>query len=140
VVASDAGQNPAATAMSAERVSAPFVMDATPPQVEVLSASRNGSGATVRFRASDSASALTRGEYALDASDLQLVLSDDGIVDSQQETFTVQLPTVDRQEHLLTLRVYDFTGNMGVAKAVLPALAIQGASRPGSAGVGGTAP
>jgi hypothetical protein len=140
VVASDAEQNPAAAAMSAERVSAPFVMDATPPQVEVLSASRTGSGATVRFRASDGASALTRAEYALDASDLRLLQSDDGIVDAQLETFTVQLPSVDGQEHLLTLRVYDFTGNMGIAKAVLPAQANQGATRLGNAGIGGNAP
>jgi hypothetical protein len=140
VVASDGNQNPVPTALSAERVSAPFIMDATPPQVEVLSESRAGAGATVQFRASDGASALTRGEYALDAANLQLVLSDDGIVDSQRETFTVRLPLVDGQEHLLTLRVYDFAGNMGVAKTVLPALATQGVPGSRDAGVVGSAP
>jgi outer membrane protein assembly factor BamB len=122
VVASDAAQNPASTAHTAERVSAPFIVDYTPPAVEVENVARSGPGATVRLRARDGASVLTRAEYALDAQPLQAWLSDDGIVDSREETFTIRLSSLDPQEHLLTLRIYDSTGNVGVAKAVLPAL------------------
>ena len=121
LVASDAGQNPSSTAKSTDRISAPFLVDYTPPAVEITDVARTVTGATVHFRAVDAASALTKAEYALDAQSLEAVLSEDGIVDSKQETFAVQVPLTDAQEHLLTLRVYDSSGNVGVAKAVLPA-------------------
>ncbi|MBI3933934.1 MAG: hypothetical protein HY316_04525 [Acidobacteria bacterium] len=121
VVASDGGQNPAATAKTTDRISSPFVVDYTPPVVEVLNVARSGTGATVKFRAADAASGLTRAEYALDAQPLEPIFSDDGIVDSSEEAFTIQISLADPQEHLLTLRVYDVARNVGVAKAVLPA-------------------
>jgi hypothetical protein len=46
------------------------------------------------------------------------LLSDDGIIDSQGESFTVVVNKLDGHEHLLTLRVYDAAGNMGVGKAL----------------------
>jgi hypothetical protein len=121
VVASDGEQNPAATARTTDRVSAPFLVDYSSPQVEVISVGRSGGAATVTFRAADSASGLTRAEYALDAEPLQPVYSDDGIVDARQETFTVKMNLADSREHLITLRVYDSSGNVGVGKAILPA-------------------
>ena len=129
VVASDAAQNPASTAKTAERISAPFLVDFTPPEVQVVgviraaapTGSKSGTPVTATFKASDASSPLTRAEYALDADPLQPLLSDDGIVDSRQESFTVRITPPDKMEHLLTLRVYDSSGNVGVAKAVLKA-------------------
>jgi hypothetical protein len=127
VVASDGEQNPVATARTAERVSAPFLVDYTAPVVELVSVMRSGPGSigqlppgTVVFRASDASSGLTRAEYALDAEPLQPIFSDDGIVDARQESFTIRVGPTDGQEHLLTIRVYDSAGNVGVGKAVLP--------------------
>ena len=127
VVASDAGQNPASTARNMDRISSPFLVDYTSPVVEIVSVTPSGPatanslpGATIRFRASDAASGLTRAEYAMDAEPLQPIFSDDGIVDSRQESFMIQTGGTDGQEHLITLRVYDSAGNVGVAKAVLP--------------------
>ncbi|MBI4443291.1 MAG: hypothetical protein HY649_07950 [Acidobacteria bacterium] len=120
VVATDARANPPQMAKAAERVSAPFVVDSTPPQVEVIDAKRVGGVFTVRFLARDSGSVLMRAEYAQDAQPLVAVLSDDGILDSDEETFTVVLDAQDAQERLLTLRVYDSAGNTGVGKTILP--------------------
>ncbi|MBI4463106.1 MAG: hypothetical protein HY647_00230 [Acidobacteria bacterium] len=120
LVASDAGANPREMARTTERFSAPFVVDSTPPLVEVLEIKRVGSSATVRFRARDGASVLTRAEYALDAQPLVPMPSEDGIADSEEETFTVVLNSLEAREYLLTLRVYDAAGNAGVGKAVLP--------------------
>ena len=53
VVASDASVNPAGQTKTAEIVSAPFVVDNAPPQVEAIEAKRSGSSATARFRAAD---------------------------------------------------------------------------------------
>jgi len=127
VVASDAGENPASTARTTDRSSSPFLVDYSSPAVEVLNIGRTATGATVKYRAADAASGLTRAEYALDAQPLEPIFSDDGIVDSSQEVFTVQVSLADPQEHLITLRVYDAAGNVGVAKAVLPAMAPEAA-------------
>lgn len=123
VVATDAGVNPAGMAKSAEMISAPFVVDNAPPQVEANEIKRSGGSATARFRAFDRTSGLTRAEYVLDAAPPVPLLSDDGIIDSQEESFTVVLSQLDGREHLLTLRVYDSAGNMGVGKALWPASA-----------------
>jgi hypothetical protein len=118
VVASDAGGNPAGLEKTAEQISAPFLIDGTPPQVELQAASRRGASGVARFRTFDAASVLTRAEYAVDAGPLTAVASEDGIVDSQEETFAVTAGPLDGQEHLLTFRVYDSAGNVAVGKAV----------------------
>jgi len=121
VVASDAGSNPGQTARTAERISAPFLVDGTPPLVETAQTTRARDSATARFRVRDAASVLTRAEYALDADPLKPLLSEDNIVDSSDETFAVTASPLDGREHLLTIRVYDAAGNVGVGKAVWPA-------------------
>ena len=121
VKAADAGVNPQGMAMTAERVSSPFLVDGTPPQVQVQQTSRTGHSATAHFRALDQASVLTRAEYAVDAEPPLPLFSSDGIVDSKQETFTVKIDDLAAGEHLITLRVYDSAGNVGVGKALLPA-------------------
>jgi len=118
VIASDASVNPVGMAKTAEMISAPFVVGNAPPQVETLEVKRSGASATARFRAVDRVSGLTRAEYVLDAEAPVQLLSDDGIIDSQEESFTVVLSKLDGREHLLTLRVYDSAGNMGVGKAL----------------------
>jgi len=121
IIASDAGVNPVEMAKTAEMMSAPFLVDNAPPEVKMIEAKRTGNSATARFRGFDRTSVLTRAEYALDAEVPVQLLSDDGIIDSQEESFTIVLKQLDSKEHLLTLRVYDSAGNMGVGKAVWPA-------------------
>ena len=126
VVASDAAANPSGTAKTAEMVSAPFLVDSTPPQVEVVQTTRGRDSATARFRAFDAASVLIRAEYALDADPLVPLLADDGIIDSREEMFTVTVKPPDGREHLLTVRLYDAAGNVGVGKTVWSALEATG--------------
>ena len=57
------------------------------------------------------------------------MLSDDGIVDSRKETFTVRLSKLDAGEHVVSLRAYDTAGNVGVGKAVLHIAPSEGANR-----------
>jgi hypothetical protein len=118
VAASDAGANASGTARNAETFSAPFLVDGTPPLVEDAQTSRGPGSATARFLVRDAASVLTRAEFALDADPLKPLLSEDGIIDSQAETFTITVSPLDDREHLVTVRVYDAAGNVGVGKAV----------------------
>jgi hypothetical protein len=119
VVASDSPSNPKPVALSAELVSAQFNVDNTPPQIQVANQAVQGRTAVVRFRASDSVSALRKAEVSLDGKEWEMVFSVDGIVDSKAEEFEVKTGTLDPGEHTVALRVYDGTGNVAIGKAAL---------------------
>ncbi len=119
VMVSDAPSNPAPAARAAEMISAPFLLDNTPPAARSLGVERSGDRAVVRFEARDSASIVRRAEYSLDAGPWTPLWSDDGISDSKVETFAVILEKLSPGEHLVTLRVLDAAGNAGLAKAVV---------------------
>lgn len=119
LVASDEESNPPSLARKAELLSAPFWVDNTPPDIEVLKQSITGSSAEVQFSAEDSTSPLRGADTSLDGQDWHDVLSDDGIVDSPKETFTIKLTHLAPGEHILVLRASDTSGNIGVGKAVI---------------------
>ena len=108
--------NPAERSLSADRISSPVLVDQTPPSVTVLA---SGAGGEPRFQASDAASAIRVAEYSVDAGDWRPVLSDDGILDSPVETFTLRLGDLEPGEHLVVLRVRDRAGNTALGKALL---------------------
>lgn len=119
VVASDAEANPPGSARTAEQLSAPFLIDNTPPVVRVLKQERTAAAAEVRFEVADAASVLRRAEYSLDAGPWTPVYSEDGIVDSRLETFLIRLDRLQPGEHVIVLRAYDMGNNAGMGKAVL---------------------
>jgi len=86
--------------------------------VETVQTTRSRDSATARFQVRDAASVLTRAEYAVNSDPLKPLLAQDGIVDSNDEAFVVTVSPLDGREHLLTIRVYDAAGNVGVGKAV----------------------
>jgi sugar lactone lactonase YvrE len=118
LVASDGEANPPGMAREAELVSAPFWIDNTPPAVRVLEQKVTTEGLAIRFQAEDSTSPLRNAEVSTDGKDWKSVYSDDGVVDSRRETFTVKLNGLVSGEHIITLRAYDTAGNAGVGKAV----------------------
>jgi len=119
LVASDEESNPPDLARKSELLSAPFWVDNTPPDVEVVRQNVNGFTADVQFSAEDSTSPLRSAETSLDGQDWHAILSDDGIVDSLKETFTIKLTHLAPGEHVLVLRVADTSGNIGLGKAVI---------------------
>ncbi|HYM12485.1 MAG TPA: hypothetical protein VEU62_17240 [Bryobacterales bacterium] len=119
VVVSDSPSNPPGMAREAEQISAPFLVDNTPPAVRSTAAERAGDRATVKFEARDAASMLRRAEYSLDAGPWIPVYPDDGILDSKSESFTIPLEKLKPGEHLITLRVFDSAGNAGRGKAIV---------------------
>ena len=100
-------------------ISAPFWIDNTPPDIEVVRQNVNGFGAEVQFSAEDSTSPLRAAETSVDGQDWHDILSDDGIVDSRKEAFTIKLTHLAAGEHVLVLRASDTSGNIGVGKAVI---------------------
>jgi hypothetical protein len=119
LVASDEDSNPPELARKSELLSAPFWVDNTPPQVRVVRQNITGATAEVLFEVEDITSPLRGAETSLDGKEWKILLSDDGIVDSRKETFTVRLSSLQAGEHVVSLRAYDTAGNLGVGKAVL---------------------
>jgi hypothetical protein len=119
LVASDEESNPPNLERKSELLSAPFWVDNTPPDVEVLKQTVTGFAAEVQFAAEDSTSPLRSAETSLDGQEWHDVLSDDGIVDSRKETFTIKLTHLAPGEHVLALRASDTSGNTGVGKVVI---------------------
>jgi hypothetical protein len=119
LTASDREANAPGAAKEADLVSSPVLIDNTPPVVKIGTAGRVGSGADVTFEAQDSASALRRAEYSVDAGSWTPVAPVDGILDSLSEQFRLHVDSLPAGEHLLVVRVVDTGGNTGLAKIVL---------------------
>ena len=121
VVASDAPSNPRANVLTGEVTSMVFNIDNTPPQVQLSSQVIQERVAVLKFKASDSVSALRKAETSLDGNDWEIVFSIDGIVDSKTEEFEIKTEPLAHGEHTVALRVYDSNGNVGIGKAVVQA-------------------
>ncbi len=143
VVASDALSHSPQEALSAEKESARFEVDTTPPRVENLAASLERDQVHVTFRATDSFSPIKRAEYSIDAGDWQFVEPVGQLSDSKTESydFKVRVPAdaadpaakttasetrnkkntspSSELEHVVVVRVYDRYDNMNAAKTVI---------------------
>ncbi len=119
VVASDSPSNPADLAREAELVSAPILVDSTPPVVTAGAPRRNGDTVAIDVDAEDRGSSLRRCEYSIDAGPWIPVEAADGVTDSPRERFGIRLDRMPPGEHLIVIRVYDSAGNVGLTKVVV---------------------
>lgn len=124
VIASDAPSHSPQETLSAEKESARFEVDTTPPQIVELKASVQGGAVHVQFHAVDSFSPIKRAEYSLDAGEWHFVEPVDQLSDSKSESYEFSLPLAgdaSGQEHVVVVRVYDRYDNLVSAKTVVPA-------------------
>ncbi len=119
VTASDRESNPASAARETELVSAPILIDNTPPVITIGTVRYSGGAAHIELTAADAASALRRCEYSLDAAAWIPLEAADGVIDSPRESFTLDLGKLSPGEHLVVFRAADSANNTGVAKVVL---------------------
>jgi sugar lactone lactonase YvrE len=115
VVASDAPGNAPNGALTAERESAPFEIDNTPPMIDVAIPGQTPGKALFIVR--DSHSPIQRVEYSTNAGGWKLLYPVDGLLDSREERF--EMPRDPASTSPIVLRASDTMGN--VATAVLPA-------------------
>ena len=116
VAATDTPSNSPATALLGEFESVGFDIDNTPPAVDVQSATRAGTRATVKFLVRDEQSAVLRVEYSLDASRWRAAYPLDGLPDSRREEFEVTLDEGDGARSII-IRVTDAMNNVATAVA-----------------------
>jgi hypothetical protein len=79
---------------------------------------RSGSAIELDIEANDAASPLRRCEYSVDGGSWTPIEAKDGVIDSQQESFTLRLENVLPGERVIAVRVIDSAGNAGLAKVV----------------------
>lgn len=119
VVASDRPSNVLEYARDAELVSAPVLIDNTPPTVTAGAPRRNGAVVDIDIDAADQTSALRRCEYSVDAAGWIPIEATDGVTDSPREHFTLHLENLRPGEHLIVFRVYDAANNAGLTKVLV---------------------
>ena len=119
VVASDRPSNAANVAREDELVSAPVLIDNTPPVVTLAAPRRADGRLEVDADVVDKISPLRRCEYSLDAGPWTPVEAADGVTDSPHEQFHIAIEQLRPGEHLLVVRAYDTANNAGLAKAVV---------------------
>lgn len=119
VRASDRPSNAPAFAREAELVSAPVLVDNTPPVISFSSGVRANGRFEIDFEAADGASPLRRCEYSLDAGPWTVLEAADGVTDSLAERFRVAIENLSPAEHLVVVRVYDAAGNAGLGKTLV---------------------
>lgn len=120
ITAKDAPSNPRNLSLSGEKISEPVDIDNTPPIVSAVgNAQISGEIAKVIFNATDASSFINRAEFSVNGSDWQNVYADDGISDSRNERYTLEIPVKTSGEYAIALRVFDVNGNVGSARVVV---------------------
>ncbi len=119
LVASDLPSNTPAAALKDQMISTPFWIDNTPPTVTLVHKEVLEDRAIVQFRVEDTTSPLHSAQSSVGGDVWHEINSDNGIIDSRVEVFTVKTGKLAPGEHVITLRAYDMAGNVGVGNAVV---------------------
>lgn len=118
VVASDARDNAAEDAQTAEKVSDPFPVAHAPPSVSVKVSGVDGDRAVIEAVAVDPLVRLTEASFAVNGKAWSPVFPADGLFDSRSETFRFRTEALRPGTYVLVLRVRDAAGNVGSGDVV----------------------
>jgi hypothetical protein len=120
VVVSDAPDNPGGQALTGERTSEPLDIDNTPPVVRALGeAQAVGGNVRARFEVEDATGRLNRADVSIDGGPWRAVSPEDGIADSPRESYALDLQVAGAGEHIISLRAFDSSGNVGSARVTV---------------------
>jgi hypothetical protein len=118
VTASDSPDNPPSEALESHAVSAPFLIDNTPPAITNLTAMRNGRKIQVKWHAADTQNNVTQAEYSLDGGEWTIVAPVTHLSDAPQLDYDLSVDA-GPGEHTIAVRVQDDYDNTATAKAVV---------------------
>lgn len=119
VTVSDAPSNPPAAALSAEAVSAPFLIDNTAPVIEKLSAQPAGGRVQLRFEARDASSWIAKAEYSINGVEWLVAEPSSKLSDSRELIYDLLLDRPQPGELTIAVRVTDEFDNQASAKVVV---------------------
>ncbi len=114
IVASDSPSNPAGMELESDKISQPLVIDNSLPVIKNFQATKDKNRLIVTFQAEDSFSRIEEVQYLIRPNEWQSVFPEDGICDSKQESFKLAVTLSPGMENMITIRVRDSQGNVGV--------------------------
>jgi hypothetical protein len=120
LIVSDERSNPPELSEHAERVTERFDIDNTPPTITGMTSESLGGGRVrLRFTATDASTAISEAFCTTDNGDPRPILSADGILDSESESFDITVPGLPVGEHVISVRVKDSADNFASAKTIV---------------------
>lgn len=119
IVASDALDNRPETAGTDSLTSAPFLVDGGAPSIADVDVRVGRGRATVRGAVADALSPIDRVEIAIDYGEWRPAFADDGMFDSPDEGFHLEIEDVAPGEHTVAVRAVDRAGNSAAVTRVL---------------------
>jgi len=120
VVASDSPSNPEGQSLEGEKISDPVTVDNTRPEISGLAPIKKDRGGwSVPGRAHDETSPITGIEYSLDGGDWTTLPAIDGILDSKEEFFSIEIEALDPGRHSVVVRAQDTRGNIGASRVMM---------------------
>jgi len=114
IQASDAPSNPSGLELTSEKTSPPLIVDNSLPVVTDFQAVKEKGSLNMTFSAQDTMSFIEEVHYLIHPDRWRMVFPVDGICDSKQEGFSLRLVLPEKSDNLVTLRVKDGHGNIGV--------------------------
>ncbi len=117
VTADDRLDNPDGEERSGRRVSDPFLIDNTPPKVELVKQGGDASRYTLTFKARDEWSLISSAEFVHNGGQARRIVPVDGIFDNTTETFEIVLHNLRQGSHSILIEVTDEAGNSSVSSA-----------------------
>lgn len=119
VVATDKLSNPVGWAKSAEKVSQPFDIDNTQPDVGAIQVTANGDGSyKIACDVMDAMSPIKRAVYKIDDDEnWKVIFPGDGIFDSKAEQLLLETGELEAGAHTIIIQVTDRAQNMAVGRA-----------------------
>lgn len=114
VIASDSPSNPPGMDLNSEKVSQPLVIDNSLPLIKNFQAVKEKDKLIVTFQAEDSLSSIEEVKYLVRPEEWKSIFPEDGMCDSKQESFKITLTLPPGSDNIITIRVKDSQGNVGV--------------------------
>lgn len=118
VEASDILSNPLGMELKSEKISSPLTIDNSLPVIRNFQAVKKRNKLTVTFSAGDSISSIKEVNYIIRPDEWRRVFPVDGICDSKQENFNVNITLLPNSDNLITVKVKDSYGNIGVYRHI----------------------
>ena len=119
VEASDAVGNPDGLGQTASETSRAFLVDNTPPQIEIGQTVVRQGKATISFTVRDATSRVFGVEYSVGGRDWIPLVPDDKVFDSKEESFRLTTGELPKGEHVILIHAADELGNSAAARVVV---------------------
>jgi len=126
LLASDRPSNPAAQALTSERIQRRIAVDNTPPELSGWELRHHRDGFELKLEARDAFGPIAGAELVLPDGSTQRLDPVDGVCDSKTEKFAAVITypqawlTAPLRPWTVTVRVWDLQGNLSTVTGVLP--------------------